>query len=130
VQSAGISAQFVDPQALTGSQPWVNLLCAFPDVSTRSRNLGYFNSMFGGAAPQLDNCWREVSYGKINIVGSASSDWKVLPKPRSAYIVNDRADLNQLFADCTALHNGQVDFANDGNAFIGINMRAARHRRW
>jgi hypothetical protein len=120
---AADAAAAVDPQAaVTGSQPWVNLLCAFPDVSTRSRNLGYFNSMFGGTAPQLDNYWREVSYGKINTVGSKSSDWKVLPKLRSAYIVNNRADLNQLFADCTALHNGPVDFANGGKPFVGINM--------
>ncbi len=123
VTTSGVSTAAVDTAAVTGSQPWVNLLCAFPDEPARSRDLGYFQSLFGGDAPELDNYWREVSYGKINVAGSTSSDWKNLPKPRSAYLDSrGEAKLDMLKADCTALHDPAVDFSNGGEPFVGINM--------
>jgi hypothetical protein len=121
--AAGVSTAAAETAAVNGSQPWVNLLCAFPDEPARSRDLAYFESLFGGEAPQLDNYWREVSYGKIDVVGSRSSDWKTLPKPRSAYLDNrGEANLGLLQTDCTRLHDPAVDFSNGGTPFVGINM--------
>lgn len=115
-------------EPITGSQPWINLLCKFSDVATEPKPLSYFTGLMGNTYPGLDHYWREVSYNNINIVGSASQNWKTLPNPRSVYVsdrngdgdTNDsgEADLTRLFNDCTAIHDVDVYFPN----FVGINL--------
>ncbi len=115
-------------ESITGSQPWVNLLCKFSDVSAEPKALSYFTGLMSNTYPGLDHYWREVSYNNINIVGSASQNWKTLPNPRSFYVYDKNsdgdtddpgeADLTPLFNDCTAIHDADVYFPN----FVGINL--------
>lgn len=111
------------PLAVTDAQPWVTLLCKFPDVAAEPQPLSYFSMMLSNATGRLDDYWREVSYNKINIVGSQAYGWFTLPHPRSYYVPADancsssRANLDALFADCTGVADATVNFS----PFVGIN---------
>lgn len=111
-----------EPAAVTGSVPWVSILCKFADISTEPKTLAYFQGMYASTFPGLDHYWREVSYNNANVVGSNAHGWFTLPQPRSHYITgvppNEVADLDALFIDCTGVADPQVNFA----PYSGINM--------
>ncbi len=119
--------------SVTGSQPWVSVMCKFPDVADEPRNLAFFQNMFDNSAGRLDHYWREVSYDTIDIVGSTAAGWVSLPNNQNQYIpvpgegcldgdnTND-ADLGALFADCTAAADHLIDFSTGGNPYVGINL--------
>lgn len=113
-------------KAVVGSQPWISILCKFPDIATEPKNLSFFQGMYNNSAGRLDHYWREVSADTINVVGSIAIDWLVLPNPQSFYVPNPGsgtgAQKSALFSDCTAAADPFVDFSNGGNAFVGINM--------
>lgn len=104
--------------AVTGAQPWVSILCKFSDDPAEPNPLSYFTAMYANQSKRLDHYWREVSYDKINIVGSAAFGWFTLPHPRSYYVVDNVADLGKLFDDCTSVADPSVDFS----PFVGINQ--------
>jgi len=119
--------------AVTGSQPWVSVMCKFPDVATEPQNLTFFLEMFDNSPGRLDHYWRELSYGTIDVVGSTAAGWVNLPNNQTHYIPvpgegcldgnpNNDADLGALFADCTAAADHLIDFSNGGNPFVGINL--------
>lgn len=107
------------PAAIAGSQPWVSIMCKFNDVSAEPKSLTYFLNMYANSFPGLDHYWRELSYGTADVAGSTAYGWFTLPQPRSYYIPSGgSANLNQLFADCTAVADPVVNFA----PFVGINL--------
>jgi M6 family metalloprotease-like protein len=119
IVSADLAPMAVAANALTGSQPWVTLACKFSDNTAEPKNLAYFQTMLSNSPGRLDDYWRTVSYGKVNVVGSAAYGWFTLPHPRSYYVpAGGSADLNKLFADCTSAANATVDFSK----FVGINQ--------
>ncbi|HET8898334.1 MAG TPA: hypothetical protein VFN09_06145 [Rhodanobacteraceae bacterium] len=105
---------------VNGSQPWVTLMCKFAGNSSEPKSKAYFSAMYGTAAGELGDYWQQVSYGKINIAGSTAYGWASLPHPRSYYITgsgsSQSANLDQLFADCTAAFDAVVDFSQ----FVGV----------
>lgn len=104
---------------VSGSQPWVSVLCKFSDSNAEPKNLAYFQDMFGSSYPGLDHYWREVSYNNIDIVGSQAHGWYTLPQPRSYYVDGSgNADLDKLFADCTQVADTEIYYP----AFVGINL--------
>ncbi len=113
---------------ISGSQPWVSLLCKFADVAAEPRDQAFFQGMYANAPGGLDHYWREVSYGQADVIGSLAVDWVTLPGNHTDYVPtpgsNSDADLNLLFDDCTATADALVDFSDNGNglAFVGINM--------
>jgi len=118
-----VSAALLQPDAVasavTGSQPWVTIACKFSDYAAEPKDLSYFQTMLSNDSGRLDDYWRTVSYGKVNVAGSAAHGWFTLPQPRSYYIpASGSADLNKLFADCTGVANASVDFS----PFVGINL--------
>lgn len=115
---AELGAQDVSSQAITGSQPFISIMCKFADVGTEPKNLAYFQGMYGSVYPGLDHYWRESSYNTANILGSAAVGWYTLPQPRSYYIVNNALNHSRAANDCTAVANAAVNFA----PFKGINM--------
>jgi hypothetical protein len=127
----GLAVQAIVPTDLQrdGNQPnvagttvWATLLCKFSDVATEQKPLSFFNGQYGNNPGQLDHYWREVSYNKINLVGSAAYGWFTLPQPRSFYVpTGGSANLNKLFDDCTAAANASVNFAANGG-LQGVNM--------
>nr|BAL55180.1 hypothetical protein HGMM_F23G10C33 [uncultured Acetothermia bacterium]BAL60221.1 hypothetical protein HGMM_OP4C857 [Candidatus Acetothermum autotrophicum] len=117
----GMAGALAGIEPISGPQPWVNLLCKFSDVSAEPQPLSYFTGLMGNTYPGLDHYWREVSYNNINIVGSASQNWKTLPHDRAYYGATGSgtsANLTALFNDCTAIHDADVYFPN----FVGINL--------
>ena len=114
--------------AVSGSQPWVSILCKFSDISAEPQNLAFFSGMYANSPGGLDHYWREVSYDKIDVVGSVAIDWVTLPGNQTSYIPvpgsGSNANLNALFDDCTAAADPFVNFANSGSGvpFVGINQ--------
>jgi M6 family metalloprotease-like protein len=112
-------AQTAALSAVTGSQPWVTIGCKFSDNTAEPKNVAYFQTMLSNSPGRLDDYWRTVSYGKVNVAGSTAYGWFTLPHPRSYYVpAGGSADLDKLFADCTSAANATVDFAK----FVGINQ--------
>lgn len=117
---------------VSGSQPWVSILCKFADIDAEPENLAFFQGMYANAFGGLDDYWRKQSYGNIDIVGSTAIDWVDLPSNQADYIPtpgsggigpDPGADLGSLFDDCTAAADDAVDFSNGGNGgFAGINQ--------
>jgi M6 family metalloprotease-like protein len=110
----------VAPAAVTGSNPWVSIMCKFSDIATEPKNLAYFQGMYASVFPGLDHYWREVSYNTVNVFGSNAHGWFTLPHPRSYYITGSppTANLSALFTDCTGVADPYVNFA----PYTGINM--------
>ncbi len=124
----GPGAAAPEPFDVTGSKPWISILCKFSDVATEPENLAYFQDMYGGDPGELDHYWRELSYETIDVVGSLAVDWVDLPQPHTFYAPTPGsgtgANLNALFDDCTAAADAAgVDFSNGGTGgYEGINM--------
>jgi M6 family metalloprotease-like protein len=112
---------------IAGVTVWATLMCKFNDIATEQKAQSFFQSQYGTAVGQLDHYWQEVSYGQINLAGSAAYGWATLPQPRSYYVTKDettnkdKADLTKLFEDCIAAHDPNVDFAANGG-LQGVNM--------
>ena len=107
---------------VTGSQPWVTLLCKFADSSTTEpENLNYFEDELD----LMDDYWREVSYENINLVGSVEQDWETMAQDRIDYLddpathfVGHTLNWDEIAADCADAHDANVFFPD----FDGINF--------
>ncbi len=104
----------------SGPQPWLVILCKFPDVSAEPKSIGYYQNLFGSNFPGLDHFWREVSYGAINLANSRVAGWYVLPHPRSYYVYGNPLWLDTVRAlrDATAAADRDVYFPS----YAGITM--------
>jgi M6 family metalloprotease-like protein len=107
-----------------GSQRYVWILCRFSDNPSTPEQPAWFQTQATGPYPSLDTFWREVSFNKINLLGSDVFGWYNLPHPRSYYVYdmdNDgqvEADLDRLVNDATAVADADVFFPD----YIGINV--------
>ena len=111
--------------AVRGAQPWVNLLCRFADApQVTPHPVSWFQTLMGTAHPGLDHYWQELSYGQIDLTGTAVAGWYDLPQPRSYYIYDwngdgiEDLDFGRAVDDCTAVANADVFFPD----FVGINL--------
>ncbi|MBC7264799.1 MAG: hypothetical protein H5T64_10670, partial [Chloroflexi bacterium] len=105
---------------VSGSQPWVTILCKFADVAAEPQPLSYFQGLMGSAYPGMDHYWRELSYNVIKLVGSVERGWYTLPQPKSYYVYGSPAELDLARAteDCTACADADVYFPS----YVGINL--------
>jgi hypothetical protein len=126
-EPAALTAQAVTlgssgPVALTagvsGSTPVINIMCKFADIADEPRNTAYFNSLMGNSNPGLDHYWRENSYNKVNLAGSVSTGWLMLPSPRATYVGTD-ANLGLLYTDC---RQRAVSAGFNPSAFFMLNL--------
>jgi M6 family metalloprotease-like protein len=105
--------------AVSGSQPWVNLLCKFSDIATTPHPDSHYTSLFSTTEPGLNHYWQQLSYNQININGTQTVfQWFVLPQPRSFYVTADSVDLGAIFTDCTNAADASVNFPT----FVGVNI--------
>ena len=105
--------------AVSGPQPWINLLCKFSDIAAEPKPLSYFNGLLGETKPGLGHYWREASYDSVNILGSGSAGWYTLPQTRAYYVgLGSSAMLDRLFEDCTGAADSFVFFPG----YVGINL--------
>ncbi len=103
---------------VSGSQPWVSIMCKFSDYSQEPKNLAYFQGMYASSRPGLDHYWQEVSYNNVNVLGSTAVGWFTLPQPRSYYVYNNALDFGRAANDCTEAANANINFST----FVGINL--------
>lgn len=131
----GADGRVMASAPVLGATRWVTLMCKFADIASEQKPRSFFQEQYGNAPGQLGHYWSEVSYGQINLAGSSAHGWYTLPKPRSSYLgdVNgkQKAQLSELFADCAAAADAEVDFSGiqgvnlmfngelDGNAWGG-----------
>ncbi|HMB58561.1 MAG TPA: hypothetical protein VKN35_01495, partial [Xanthomonadales bacterium] len=127
IQLVGSSSR--DPAGhgtVTGSKPWISILCKFSDIPQEPKPLSYFENMYDNTTGRLDHYWREVSFNQIDVVGSIAVDWVDLPGTQVSYIPipgeGTNADLTQIFNDCTAAVDPFIDFSRGGTPFDGINL--------
>lgn len=73
----------VPQEPLTGSRPWVAVLCyaADPGDPPPSPDPEYYEQMLAGGGVSLASFWEEVSYGQLNLDGSVVYGWYTLPRP-------------------------------------------------
>lgn len=105
---------------ISGSHPWINILCRFSDVAATPYSPIQYQALFRSTYPGLDHYWRQISFNQADISGTTVvSQWYTLPFPRSAYIPQTgTADLDKLFADCAGAADADVDYTQ----FAGINL--------
>ena len=106
---------------VTGSKPWVSIMCKFSDYADEPKDLAYFEEMYANVYPGMDHYWREVSYNTVDIAGSTAYGWFTLSQPESYYNPTDTqggTDLSLLATDCIAAADPSVDFS----LYEGINM--------
>jgi len=119
-------ATFLGEAAVSGSKPWVTVLCRFSDsTGTTPHEKPWFDTlMLGGSYPGMDHYWRELSFDQVNLTGSLVVGWYNLPLPRSSYVYDMNGDGSvdldhgKIASDCTAAADGDVYFPG----FIGINL--------
>jgi len=113
-------------QGLTGTRPFISIMCKFKDIPDEPKTLSYFKGMYASTYPGLDHYWRELSYNNINILGSTAVGWFTLDHPKSYYVYdknndgNVELDFDRAAKDCTAKADPTVNFANYRNG--GINL--------
>ncbi len=107
---------------ITGSHPWVTVLCRFSDSpATEPHPLSWYESLMGSSEPGVDHYWRELSFDQANVSGSGALGWYDLPEPHAHY-VNDStgvANLQLLKEDCAAVADADIHFPD----FVGINFQ-------
>lgn len=103
---------------LSGSQPWVNIICRFPDIPGAPHEASWYEPLFANTYPGLDHYWRQLSYNNIDLAGTTTlTNVYVLPQPR-AYYVASSLKLDEIAQDCTAAADPDVYFPS----FAGINL--------
>ncbi|CAB1084824.1 hypothetical protein D1AOALGA4SA_12332 [Olavius algarvensis Delta 1 endosymbiont] len=108
--------------AISGSHPWVTIMCKFSDIADEPEDRAYFLGMYGDTEPGLNHYWQEQSYDTADITGSTvGTDWYTLPETELHYNPTDTGqgtDLSELAEDCIAEADADVDYS----IYTGINM--------
>jgi len=108
--SLGAVASNTAPDWPVQQRPYAIILCKFNDVPDEPLPISRYEAMYANSFGGADDFYREVSDGRINIQGTRVYGWYTLPRARSSYVVNDQANLGQLFNDCTRQADPDVDF--------------------
>ncbi|MCP5005205.1 MAG: hypothetical protein GY941_14905 [Planctomycetes bacterium] len=110
-------------QAISGSHPWVTIMCKFSDIPDEPHDVAYFQDMYGNTWPGLNHYWKELSFNTVDIAGSAVGGigWYDLPNTELHYNPTDTAkmaDKEAVRQDCIAAVDADVDFS----LYDGINI--------
>jgi len=119
--SSALKMNTSDAPGVSGSRPWVSIMCKFSDIGNEPENLSYFQDMYANTKPGLDHYWREQSYDTVNISGSTAAGWFELDGTEASYNPSDTmggTDRRRLADDCIAAADDVVDYS----LYDGINM--------
>lgn len=107
------------PDIVQGSQPFLTILCKLAGVTVEPEPTPYFRDLVSAPADGLSAYWHEVSFGNINLDGSAVIGWRDLPgDPASYRNSNGNMDFERLASDCiTRSHPGP-----DRRKFAGLSL--------
>jgi M6 family metalloprotease-like protein len=107
---------------VSGSRPWVTIMCKFSDIAAEPNDLAYFLGMYGDTRPGLNHYWKELSFNTADVTGSTvGTGWYTLPQTELHYNPTDTpkgTNLSALANDCIAEADADVDFS----LYSGINM--------
>ena len=53
---------FTALSGVSGSKPWVTIMCKFSDIVAEPHDRAYFQGMYGDTKPGLNHYWKEVSF--------------------------------------------------------------------
>ena len=117
-----VTVEDISVAAVSGSNPWVTIMCKFSDISDEPNDQAYFLGMYGDTRPGLNHYWKELSFNTADVTGSTvGTGWYTLPETELHYNPTDTpkgTDLNALATDCIAEANATVDFS----LYTGVNM--------
>ena len=103
--------------AVSGTHPWVVVLCKFTDLSTEPHPPSFYEPEYEGTgASALDfvDYWSDVSYGALNVTGTTvTSKWYSLGMTRFEWAGLNRFNKIRTCADTAA---ADVNYAN----FYGV----------
>ncbi|WP_319576447.1 hypothetical protein [uncultured Desulfobacter sp.] len=110
-------------EGVSGSHPWVTIMCKCSDIDDEPEDYDYFEGMYSDTKPGLNHYWQEVSYSIFDVTGSVvgGTGWYTLPHDDAHYnptATSGGADKTALMMDCIAAADADVDFS----LYDGINM--------
>lgn len=98
--------------AVTGTQPWVIVLCNFPDrPSPPPHDVAYYQDMFsdaGAGKGAAFDYWKQVSRGHVDITGTVVKGWYTLPVTSYQY---DGLNRTHKLEQCGLAADADVDFS-------------------
>jgi M6 family metalloprotease-like protein len=120
---APAAKQSSTPKGVSGSHPWVTLMCKLSDKPEEPKDKAYFEEMYSDSKPGLNHYWKDVSFDTFDVSGSAvaGTGWYTLPHDDAYYnptATEKGTDLAKLRDDCIAVADADVDFSS----YDGINM--------
>ncbi len=121
--SAPASEVTSDMEGVTGSHPWITIMCKISDIADEPQDYAFFDGMYSDTKPGLDHYWQEVSFSTFDVSGSgvAGAGWYTLPHDDAYYnptASSGGADRAALMTDCIGVADADVDFS----LYDGINM--------
>lgn len=73
-------------EPVSGAHPYLNVLIKFADTAGITPHpRAFYEKLLSNDSGGLDDYFRQISYGNVNLAGSQTLDWMVLPKPQAAY---------------------------------------------
>lgn len=117
----GVSPQ--DAQPVTGTRPYIMVLCQFPDVAGTPRTPAEYTPLYANAYPGLDHYFRQLSRDAVNLTGTTvTTQWFTTTNTQAYYQTlaetNNQQALVELANDCANAANPTVNFA----PYVGINF--------
>ena len=114
--------QGISRPQLAGSQPFINLLCKFPDIGSTPRSPVQYTELFANTYGSVRHFWETISYNAINFDGTVvASQWRDLPNNQIYYVPEpdtEDPNLSALLQDCVDVFDSTTNFT----PFIGINI--------
>lgn len=106
---------------ITGSHPWVVVLCNFSDDTSQPQPVSYYQQMFNGApgADGLREYYNDVSYGNLSITGTVVKGWYTLSMTR--YVFSGLSRYNKIKA-CAEAADADVDYGTVWGVFAITNF--------
>jgi M6 family metalloprotease-like protein len=108
--------------SVTGSKPWIILMCKFAGNASQPRGPSYFRDLFGRTYPGINHFWERNSYGALNLDGTTVyPSWVSMPQTRQYYLDLKAHGLDWLGAllyDCARAVNASINFAS----YAGIGL--------
>jgi M6 family metalloprotease-like protein len=122
-ESRASTAKDIIALGVSGSHPWITIMCKFSDIAAEPHDRAYFQGMYGDTRPGLNHYWKEVSFNTFDITGSTvgGTGWYTLPHTELYYNPTDTqmgADKTAVMMDCISAADADVDFS----LYDGINM--------
>jgi hypothetical protein len=113
----GALAQTSGALPITGTKPWVVVLCNFTDDTSTPQTTAFYEDMFDGApnGDGLKEYFDDVSYGTLKIDGTIVRNWKTLSMTRYQY-----SGLNRFhkIETCAQAHDADVNYKNFFGVFV------------